>query len=86
MRDHDDTLIRIETKLDKVADKIQTIEVVLSKQHVVLADHIRRTELLEEGMKPLQTHVAMVHGALKLIGILGIIAAIIEGVMALVKH
>ncbi len=41
-----------------------------------LKDHIRRTELLEIELKPLKAHVHYMNGSLKLVGIIGTLAAI----------
>lgn len=75
-------LLRIENKIDKITERISSIDGTLIAQHVSLADHIRRTELLEAQLKPVERHVVMVHGAFKLIGILallgGILGAIVE--------
>lgn len=81
----DQRLERIENKLDKFGDHLAAIDVTLAAQHVSLETHIKRTELLEQEVKPIQKHVDMVNGALKLIGILAMIAAIIEAVYLLVK-
>lgn len=68
---------RLEHKIDVIAEKIGSIDVTLAKQHVSLAEHIKRTAILEKEIKPIQKHVAMVNGALKLIGIVAILAEII---------
>ena len=74
-------LKRIEDKIDKIDDKIGSIDVTLAAQHVSLKDHIRRTQLLEEGFKPIQAHVSRVEGALKFIGALATLAAIAEAII-----
>ncbi len=57
----------IENKLDKIIEDITEIKVTQVEQHVVLKDHIRRTEILENAIKPS-----------RIIAILAAIAAIIE--------
>ena len=48
----DDKLVdRLEEKLDKIVDKMGSIDTTLAGQHVQLTDHIRRTELLENKME-----------------------------------
>ena len=69
---------RLEDKVDNVLDKIGAIDVTLGKQQVSLDDHIRRTELLEQRMDPVEKNMNMIHGALKLIGLLSVIAVMIE--------
>lgn len=44
---------------------------------------MRRTSLLEKQIKPIETHVTMVHGAMKLVGVIAVLAGIVEGVVAL---
>lgn len=72
---------RVETKLDTVVADLGAMKITSAEQHIVLKEHIRRTELLEEDMKPIKKHVYRVDGALKLIGLLGILASIFEAVM-----
>lgn len=61
------------------------IKIVQAEQHIILKEHIRRTELLEADIKPVKKHVIMVEGALKFIGLLGILASIVE-VFLWIKH
>lgn len=81
-----DELTRIENKIDRISDRIGSIDVTLAAQHESLSDHIRRTELLEETVKPLVRHDAMMQGALKVIGILALGGTIIEGLIALLTY
>lgn len=81
----DKRLNRLEDKLDHISEKIGSIDTTLAAQHVSLKEHMRRTSLLEEDMKPIKKHVHHVHGALKLIGLIATIAGIIEIVFQLVK-
>jgi len=77
----------IENKLDRIDARLNSIDVTLVAQHVSLKDHIRRTEILENEVKPIQKHVAMVNGALKFIGLLGILAGVLEvGIKWLGSH
>lgn len=82
----EDIIIRIENKVDKISDKIGSIDSTLAAQHESLKDHIRRTELLEADVAPIKKHVAMVSGALKLVGLVGIIATIAEGTVEVLKY
>jgi len=74
----DPRLTRIETKLDDLSDHLSSIDSTLSAQHESLKEHIRRTALLEEDIKPIKVHVNRVEGALKLITLMAAIAAVIE--------
>lgn len=84
---------RIESKIDSIQQDVREILITQGKHHVTLEDqagdlreHIRRTDLLEQQIKPLETKAAMIEGALKLIGILAVLAGIIEGVVALLEY
>lgn len=76
---------KIDEKLDKIDSSITRIDITLAKQHESLKDHMRRTHLLEQSLKPVEKHVAMVNGALKFIGILAMIMGIIESIIMMVK-
>lgn len=80
----DKRLERIEAKLDDVSDHIATIDVTLGQQHISLKEHIRRTNMLEQEIKPLRKHVNMVEGFFKVLGILASIAVIAECIRSLV--
>ena len=74
-----------DSKLDKIQEDIGEIKVHLAEYNVLLDVHIKRSNMLEEKMIPIEKHVAMVDGALKLIGLLAAIAAIVEAVFVLIK-
>ncbi len=66
-------------KLDKVYDKLSSIDATLAAQHVTLEEHVRRTNLLESKVEPIEKHVTMVNGAIKFIMLVGVIIGIWEG-------
>lgn len=78
MESHGDKLDKISVKIDKIADKLTALDVTTIKQQVILNEHIRRTELLEETVKPLSKHVNIMNAALKILGIVSTIAVIAE--------
>jgi hypothetical protein len=87
----DKLIQKIAAQLDKVAEDISEMKVIQAKQEVSLSDHIRRTELLEEGqekvfseLKPIQRHVDQVSGALKFVGLLSLVIGIIAGIIAII--
>lgn len=67
-------------KLGRIETRLNSIDTTLASQHEILKEHIRRTELLEADVKPIQRHVSMVEGAIKFIGLLALLAGIIEGI------
>ncbi len=73
----DRKLDRIESKIDKLTDRIGSIDVTLASQHESLKEHIRRTELLETDVAPIKRHVAMIQGVLKFIMLLSVLVGIV---------
>lgn len=74
-----DQLDRLEEKIDKLSDKTASIDVTLARQAVTLEEHVRRSTLLEIRMEPVEKHVTMVQGALKLLAGLGTLAGLLKG-------
>jgi hypothetical protein len=74
-----------EEKLDRILDHIGSIDVTLARQEVSLADHIRRTAILEAQVDPIRRHVAMVQGVLKAVGLVGTVVAFLSGLFSLIK-
>lgn len=70
-------LERIEVKIDDIGDHLASIDVTLKAQHIILDEHIRRTEILEKDIEPIKRHVYMVKGAAAFIALLATIAGII---------
>lgn len=79
----DRRLERIEAKLDDLVERQGEMNVTLEKQHQSLRDHMRRTQLLENEIKPVKKHVAMVEGALKLVGLISLLVGIYLGVRSI---
>jgi hypothetical protein len=69
---------RLLDKIDKIEEHLGKQEVSLARLTVSVEEHVRRSNLFEEALKPVQQHVLRVEGALKLIGLLGILAALIQ--------
>lgn len=74
----DKRLERIEKKVDDISEHLSSIDVTLGAQHISLKEHVRRTNLLEQKLHPVEVHVNRVEGALKLITLAAAIAAIVE--------
>lgn len=79
-------LNRIEDKIDKISDSIGSINITLAKQHQSLDEHMRRTELLEKIVEPIEKHVIMINGIIKLIVLLATAGAGSEGIIALLEY
>lgn len=57
----EDKLDRIENKIDKIVDRIGSIDVTVAKQQVSLDEHIARTNILEDEIRPIKKHVDIVN-------------------------
>lgn len=87
-----DSSSRIHDKLDRIEEQIGIINVTLAKQHEQLRFHIRRTTLLEEHLehlrgevKPIQRHVAIIDGGLKVLGAISAIVAFVATALKVVE-
>ena len=73
---------RVLNKLDKIEERLGSIDKTLVKQEENLAEHMRRTELLETKMEPVEDHVKNVNFLFKImagvVAIVGAIAGIIK--------
>ncbi len=69
---------RLENKIDKIIDKIGSIDTTLSAQHESLKIHIKRTDLLEKKVDAQEAYINKVTGALKLISSAGVIMTLIK--------
>jgi uncharacterized coiled-coil protein SlyX len=72
----DNRFDKIDSKLDDVSHAIHNIDKTLVRQEEQLAYHIKRTNLLEEKMQPVESHVAAVNVVLKLVGFLAVLISI----------
>ena len=70
-------------KLDKINEQLSSINTTLAAQHVTLVEHVRRTELLENKVAPIERHVNYVEGAFKFIALIGIVIGIWESLKRL---
>jgi hypothetical protein len=77
---------RMEAKLDRIADDIGEIKVIQAKHHEQLEYHIKRTNLLEEIIRPIIEFMAMIKGVSKFIGLIALGAGIAEGIVALLEY
>lgn len=76
---------RMLDKLDKIETTMVKQEINLARLTVSVEEHVKRTNMLEEDLKPVKRHIAMVEGALKLIALSGIMASIIEAIHMVFK-
>ena len=79
-------MTRSESLLEKMLEQLSELNEKVGRQEARLEEHMRRTEVAEtnianiaETIKPVQAHVAMVEGSLKVLGVIGGILAFIIG-------
>jgi len=58
---------RLEEKLDKIVEQIAEINVTMARNTASLDEHIRRTNMLEEKLEPVEKHVLMVNSITKFV-------------------
>ena len=80
----------IEGKLDENNSMTGEIRVsvaqhseILKAQHESLVEHIRRTKNLEDRIKPIETHIVRIDGAVKFVGLLALIVGVVASVLKL---
>lgn len=80
-----DQLNKIHEKLDIIIDRLNETDKILAVQAEQLAYHIKRSDqldtalgIIKNDLKPIDRHVSMVQGGIKLLAILASIAAIIK--------
>lgn len=76
---------RTDDKLDKIQEDISDIKIIMERNTTSLEYHIKRTNILEGKVAPLEKHADMMNGALKLLGVCAAIAAIIEAMHMVLK-
>ena len=69
--------------VEQIKKSIASIDKTLALQHVSLSEHIRRTEILEQTIKPIDEHVHQVRGVAKFMGWLVAAAAAVAAFFAL---
>lgn len=57
-------------KLDKLDDRLNSIDVTLAKQSVILDEHVKRSTMLEEMVKPMYSQYIIAKFLAKWLGIL----------------
>lgn len=81
----DRRLERIEKKIDDLTDHLSNIDTTLALQHESLKHHIKRTNLLEKKIEPIESHVKLLQGLFKIVSAISVMTGAILGVLKLVK-
>lgn len=74
----DKRLERIELKIDDLSEHISSIDTTLALQEVSLTEHVKRTNILEERIKPVETHMTELKGIINFLKLLALLATIVE--------
>ncbi len=74
----DKRLERIENKIDDVNHRLGSIDTTLVAQHASIAEHIKRTRILESEFKPMRRKIHMAEGALAFISVIAVIATLVQ--------
>ena len=81
----DKRLVRIEDKLDSLSVHLGAIDTTLALQHESLKQHMRRSDLLERKLEPVEKHVTFVQNIMKFGAGAGILASIVSTVLKIMK-
>lgn len=76
---------KLDERMDKLDKNQSESNIILAKQEVSLSEHIKRTNLLEERLEPIEAHVQLVNGILKTIGGIAVIVTIISGIVKILQ-
>ena len=67
LKDHLDTrLSSMDSKIERIDGRVDNIDVTSAKQQVVLEEHVRRTNLLEQKVEPIQDQYKQIKLLLKI--------------------
>lgn len=72
-------LERIENKLDATNTHLAAIDVTLAKTQADVNYHIKRTDILEEQVKPIKQHTDELKAMVRILKILALLASVVEG-------
>lgn len=72
-------------KLDILAEKLDRVTAITAENTASLKEHIRRTELLEQLIPPLQSHVTKMGVIVPLLAALGTAMGVLAAVVALIR-
>ena len=85
MEDHTELLIRIDSKVDEVKEKLHSIELVQGRMEGDLKYHIKRTDLLEEQVSKIDEKIKPIEAIKSTSGMLAKIVAFLMGVAVAVS-
>tara|TARA_R100001143_G_C3324845_1_gene116549 strand:+ start:200 stop:451 length:252 start_codon:yes stop_codon:yes gene_type:complete len=74
-------LEKINQKLDRIDQRIDSVDKSLAVYNTELKFHIKRTDMLEEEIKPIKSSLIKAQGALCFIGIIATIISVVVAFM-----
>ena len=88
---------KLDTHLDRAATHLARVDVTLAKQSILLEEHIKRTNLLEDRLEgeivqqadtlsPIKKHVEGVGFLIKFVGILGTIVGLVTAIYKIMGY
>lgn len=84
-------IMKMSSKIDSLDTRLDSVDKTLVKQEANLGEHMRRTDLLEQGqvslrqeIEPLKKHKAFIEGALKGIGLIATAVSVAAGLIKIV--
>jgi hypothetical protein len=85
VEDHTELLIRIDSKVDEVKEKLHSIELVQGRMEGDLKYHIKRTDLLEEQVSKIDEKIKPIEAIKSTSSMLAKIVAFLMGVAVAVS-
>lgn len=65
-----------EAKIDKILEKIHSIDITMARNTASLEAHMKRTDLLEKKLEPVENHVSLINASFKVFGAVGAVIGI----------
>lgn len=76
---------KLDERLDRFEQNQSEANITLAKQEVSLSEHIKRTNLLEKKLEPVERHVQVINAILKAIGGIAVVITIISGLIKIIE-
>lgn len=80
----DERFDRLDEKLEKVVDRLNSIDVTLTRNTVSLEEHVKRTTQLENRVQPIEEQYLYMIGVKKFIVVISIVVSIAVGIYELI--
>jgi hypothetical protein len=74
---NDDNYKWLRNKMEHLDTRLDSIDITMTRNTLSLEEHVKRTNMLEERMKPVEKHVEVMNALAKLsVGMLGVVATL----------